>query len=213
MPMERTRVQTEQKKFFKTFLMGGASASLSRTITAPVERVKLLIQNQDATAAIRDKHRPYAGAMDCLKRVSREQGVLSFWRGNLVNVGRYMPAQGLNFAMKEVYKKALYVDKTEQGTKENLIGNFVSGGVAGATTLGLLYPLDFVRTRLALDIGRGRTREFKNIRDVARKIAKTDGINGFYRGLGTSLLLSFTFRGFYFGMFDTFRPYLNHPDG
>lgn len=37
-----------------------------------------------------------------------------------------------------------------------------AGGCAGSTTLCFVYPLDFIRTRLSVDIGRSReTREYK----------------------------------------------------
>lgn len=46
-----------------------------------------------------------------------------------------------------------------------------------------MYPAEFVRTRLAMDIGKEASdKEFKGIRDVIAKISKSDGIHGFYRG-------------------------------
>ncbi len=35
----------------------------------------------------------YTGIVNCFTRVSAEQGVASFWRGNLANVVRYFPTQ------------------------------------------------------------------------------------------------------------------------
>ena len=45
-----------------------------------------------------------AGIANCFSRVSAEQGVLSFWRGNLANVIRYFPTQAFNFAFKDTIK-------------------------------------------------------------------------------------------------------------
>ena len=44
----------EKKKgsFVTDFLMGGVSAAISKTCVAPIERVKLLLQNQDSSKAI-----------------------------------------------------------------------------------------------------------------------------------------------------------------
>lgn len=62
------------------------------------------------------------------------------------------------------------------------IGNLASGGMAGATSLCFVYPLDFARTRLAADVGKGKeTREFKGLADCLIKIAKHDGPIGLYR--------------------------------
>lgn len=61
------------------------------------------------------------------------------------------------------------------------IGNLLSGGAAGATSLCVVYPLDFARTRLAADIGKGpEQRQFKGMGDCMLKIYKTDGIKGLY---------------------------------
>ena len=41
-------------------------------------------------------------------------------------------------------------------------GNLASGGAAGATSLLIVYPLDFARTRLGADVGKAAAdREFK----------------------------------------------------
>jgi hypothetical protein len=54
--------------------------------------------------------------VDCFVRIPREQGFLSFWRGNLANVIRYFPTQALNFAFKDKYKQVFLggVDKKTQ---------------------------------------------------------------------------------------------------
>ena len=45
------------------------------------------------------------------------------------------------------------------------MGNMASGGAAGATSLTVVYPLDFARTRLASDVGQGKEREFTGLID------------------------------------------------
>ena len=62
-----------------------------------------------------------------------------------------------------------------------------SGGAAGATSLCLIYPLDFARTRLATDVGKGATREFRGFIHCVTSIAKSDGIQGLYRGFSSSV--------------------------
>lgn len=156
--------QKKQKSFITDFLIGGVSAAVSKTIVAPIERVKLLLQVQDASTSIKAEDR-YNGIGDCFRRVLSEQGFTSFWRGNLANVIRYFPTQALNFAFKDFYKKIFnpYNPKTEPG--KFFIGNCMSGGAAGATSLTVVYPLDFARTRLAADVGSGGDREFSGLVD------------------------------------------------
>merc|ERR1711937_252318 len=85
--------------FLVNFMLGGVSGGISKTIVAPIERVKLLLQVQDASTQMSAAGvRKYTGMTDCFRRVYAEQGVLSFWRGNWANVVRYFPTQALNFA-------------------------------------------------------------------------------------------------------------------
>ena len=96
----------KKKNFLLDFMIGGVSAAVSKTLVAPIERVKLLLQVQDANPNIPVEKR-YIGVGDCFSRVSKGQGFGSLWRGNLANVVRYFPTQALNFACKDFYKKTL----------------------------------------------------------------------------------------------------------
>ncbi|EYC06071.1 hypothetical protein Y032_0078g1176 [Ancylostoma ceylanicum] len=191
------------KKFVTEFLAGGASAALARTITAPIDRVKILLQLQHAQATIAIDKR-YNGISDCFVRVVREQGPLTLWRGNGINVARIFPQQALNFAFKDTYQKYFLrdVDKNERFWRY-FAGNLASGGAAGATSLLIIYPLDFARTRLATDIGRGANREFSGFVDCTRKIVRSDGVSGLYRGFSSSIQGIIIYRASYFGLFDT----------
>jgi solute carrier family 25 (adenine nucleotide translocator) protein 4/5/6/31 len=184
------------------FLIGGVSAAVSKTIVAPIERVKLLLQVQDASQSIKVEDR-YNGIGDCFRRVISEQGFSSLWRGNMANVIRYFPTQALNFACKDYYKTIFnpYNPKVEPG--KFFIGNCMSGGAAGATSLTVVYPLDFARTRLAADVGSGGDREFTGLVNCLQKIFAKEGPQGLYRGFGISVVGIIAYRAAYFGMFDT----------
>ena len=90
-------VQAPQEKgikgFLTDFLMGGVSAAVSKTAAAPIERVKLLIQNQDEMLKSGRLSEPYKGIGDCFSRTMKDEGVVSLWRGNTANVIRYFPTQ------------------------------------------------------------------------------------------------------------------------
>lgn len=193
----------KQKNFLKDFLVGGVSAAISKTCVAPIERVKLLLQNQAASAQIAaDKQ--YKGITDCFVRVAREQGFFSMWRGNLANVIRYFPTQALNFAFKDTFKKYLNPFDRKSQPGKFFIGNIASGGAAGAASLCVVYPLDFARTRLAVDVGKsGADRQFNGLLDCLVKVFKSDGAAGLYRGFGISVIGIMVYRGAYFGLFDT----------
>ncbi|KAF8715680.1 hypothetical protein HU200_026620 [Digitaria exilis] len=86
--------------------------------------------------------------------------------------------------------------------------NFFAGAAAGCTTLVLIYPLDIAHTRLAADIGRTDTRQFRGIRHFIQTVYKKNGIRGVYRGLPASLQGMVVHRGLYFGGFDTAKDVL-----
>jgi len=192
--------------FGQDFLAGGIAAAISKTAVAPIERVKLLLQVQATSKQIAVENQ-YKGMVDCFVRIPKEQGFLAFWRGNLANVIRYFPTQALNFAFKDKYKVIFLggVDKNKQFWRF-FAGNLASGGAAGATSLCFVYPLDFARTRLAADVGKGGSgggREFKGLGDCLTKIFKADGLGGLYRGFFVSVQGIIIYRAAFFGLYDT----------
>jgi len=194
--------------FVENFMLAGVAAGVSKTAAAPIERVKLLVQNQDEMIKQGRLDKPYTGVMDCTTRVLKTEGVYPFWRGNLANVLRYFPTQALNFAFKDAIKAAFAVPKdASQGYKFGM--NIASGGAAGTMSLLFVYSLDYARTRLANDAkGKGGERQFNGLIDVYTKTLKSDGIQGLYRGFAISAVGIFIYRGMYFGLFDTLKPLL-----
>jgi len=193
------------------FAMGGVSAAVSKTAAAPIERVKLLIQNQDEMIKSGRLQNPYKGIVDCFKRVIAEEGFVSLWRGNLANVIRYFPTQALNFAFKDQFKRMFGYNRDKDGYAKWFAGNLASGGAAGAASLTFVYSLDYARTRLANDskaAKKGGERQFNGLIDVYSKTLKTDGIVGLYRGFNISCVGIIVYRGLYFGMYDSLKPVL-----
>jgi len=189
--------------FMQDFVAGGISAAVSKTAVAPIERVKLLLQVQAVSRQLTEAQK-YKGIVDCFTRIPKEQGFMSFWRGNLANVIRYFPTQALNFAFKDKYKDMFLkgVDKKTEFWKF-FAGNLASGGAAGATSLCFVYPLDFARTRLAADVGKGAEREFTGLGNCLVKIFKADGLKGLYQGFGVSVQGIIIYRAAFFGLYDT----------
>jgi len=192
--------------FLIDFSLGGVSGAIAKTITAPIERVKLIIQTQDANPRIRSGEVPrYTGILNCFSRVYSEQGFLAFWRGNFTNVIRYFPTQAFNFAFKDTLKKIFprYNPKTEFG--KFFLVQMASGALAGAGSLCIVYPLDYARTRLASDVGSGK-RDFNGLWDCLKRTASgPKGFLGLYNGFGVSVAGIIPYRGVYFGLYDSLR--------
>ena len=193
--------------FLINFMAGGVSGAVAKTATAPIERVKLIIQTQDANPKIMSGEvARYTGIVDCFTRVYNEQGLKAFWRGNLTNIIRYFPTQAFNFAFKDGIK-AMFpkADKNKEFLRFFLI-NMASGGLAGAGSLMIVYPLDYARTRLASDVGSGK-QQFSGLMDCLVKTVKASGVQGLYNGVGVSVIGIIPYRGAYFGLFDTLSGY------
>merc|ERR1711971_1326951 len=197
-------VHTTMTDFLIDFAAGGVSGAISKTITAPIERVKLVIQTQDANPKIRsgDVAR-YTGIGNCFSRIHSEQGIGAFWRGNGTNIIRYFPTQAFNLAFKDTIKGFFpkYDNKTDFwkffGTQ------LASGGMAGAASLTIVYPLDYARTRLASDVGSGK-KTFSGLGDCIKKtMAGPGGFMALYTGFGVSVVGIIGYRGIQLGTFDT----------
>ena len=192
--------------FVENFMLSGIAAGVSKTMAAPIERVKLLVQNQDEMIKQGRLDKPYNGVIDCTKRTLATEGIAPFWRGNLANVLRYFPTQALNFAFKDTIKAAFACPKDASPTRK-FATNIASGGAAGTLSLCFVYSLDFARTRLANDNkGADGKRQYNGLIDVYKKTLKSDGIQGIYKGFTISAVGIFIYRGLYFGLYDTLKP-------
>ncbi|GAA5828028.1 hypothetical protein JCM11251_005697 [Rhodosporidiobolus azoricus] len=206
-PLKQTKTPQE---FFADFMMGGVSAAVAKTAAAPIERIKLLVQNQGEMLKSGRLATPYKGIADCATRTYADEGLVSFWRGNTANVIRYFPTQALNFAFKDYYKSLFSYDQKRDGYGLWMAGNLASGGAAGATSLLFVYSLDYARTRLAADNKSskkgGGDRQFNGLIDVYKKTIASDGVAGLYRGFLPSVVGIIVYRGLYFGMYDSLKP-------
>lgn len=193
-------------EFLTNFVIGGVSGAIAKTCTAPIERVKLIIQTQDANPDIISGKVPrYTGIGNVFTRVMQEQGIQAFWRGNFTNCLRYFPTQAFNFAFKDSIKALFPKYNPRENFGMFFLVNMASGGLAGAGSLCIVYPLDYARTRLASDVGSGK-KSFNGLTDCLRKTASgPGGFFGLYNGFGVSVMGIIPYRGVYFGMYDSLK--------
>lgn len=191
----------------ETFGLSACASIISKTVTAPIDNIKLIITNQFAykiiSAEEMKQYKPYRGIVDCFTRVLSTEGPGPLWKGNMKNCLRYVPTQGLNFMFKEKLK--FKQNETDKFTSR-LSKNCCSGGVAGAVSLALVYSSSSARTKLANDVRGTGERQFNSVIDVYRKTIVSEGITGLYKGFAVSCVGAMVYRGFYFGLFDTLRP-------
>jgi len=207
-PKEEKKMKIIKLNFAEDFILSGIAAVTSKTISAPIERIKMVIQNQDEMIKQKRLDKPCKGILDCTRWILQNEGPLAFWRSNFTNCIRYFPTQALNFSFKGQIKR---LEALKPNKKDSygltLTKNIISGGLAGGGSLAFVYSLDYARTRLANDLkGKDGARQFNGIIDVYRKTIATDGIAGLYRGFVISFVGIFVYRGMYFGLYDSVMP-------
>jgi hypothetical protein len=152
---------------------GGASGAITKTATAPLERVKILLQLQGMK-----KQGKYRGIMHTLRTIVKEEGWVGLFKGNGANVLRVIPVYALKFSFNDTFKNMVRA----KGEPLTLMQLMLAGTLAGLFQTCVTYPLETIRTRLTLGPGLGA--EYKGIMDVAKVTIKHEGVRGFYKGIG-----------------------------
>ena len=191
----------------------GTHHIIGMMVTAPLDRVKLLLQTQAVNEKLVGKN--YKGIVDAFKRIRKEEGRRAFWRGSVPMILKYFTLDDLLKLDPKENNKGFFDFWPKNGFLSLLMLSYASTSLPNATEafylwlasplllpplLVLGYPLDFARTRLAVDIGKEKSeRQFTGLRDCFRKIYKTDGIRGVYRGFGASMLGIIVHRSIFIG--------------
>jgi len=193
--------KSKLEQLLSDLLIGGTIGAISKTIMAPVERVKLLMQTQDSNPEVLSgKVQRYKSIGDCFARVRAEQGMVAFWRGNLVNCLRYAPQQGSALAFNDLLNNMFPNYSSTTDFWKSFAVKLTSGGLAGALANTICYPFDFARTRLASDLAKGKP-QFKGIADCIFTTVKNQGITGLYTGWLVTCIGAFVYRAGQLGCF------------
>jgi solute carrier family 25 (adenine nucleotide translocator) protein 4/5/6/31 len=198
--------------FVEEFFLSGFAAVISKTLSAPIERIKMVKQNEDEMIKKGTLDRRFTSIADCARWIQTNEGFVSFWRSNFTNCIRYFPTQALNFAFKGQVKKLEHLKfKADDPYWLKMTKNVISGGLAGGGSLLFVYSLDYARTRLSNDLkaaGSTQEREYTGLIDVYRKTWAAEGMRGLYAGFNISFVGIFVYRGLYFGLYDSVMPLL-----
>jgi len=177
---------------------GGMAGAVSRTATAPLDRLKVFLQVHGKSHFCSIKH--------CLSHMLNEGGVRSLWRGNGINVLKIAPESALKFMAYEYAKRRLRGDSDRE---VSIYERFAAGSFAGTFSQTVIYPMEVLKTRLALR----RTGQYKGMVDAAMKIYRTEGLLAFYKGYVPNLLGIIPYAGIDLAVYETLKKrYLAHHD-
>uniref|UniRef100_A0A7C9CPI4 Uncharacterized protein n=1 Tax=Opuntia streptacantha TaxID=393608 RepID=A0A7C9CPI4_OPUST len=198
------------KRAFIDATAGAISGAISRTLTSPLDVIKIRFQVQlepTTSWALLHKnlHAPskYNGMIQAAKEIFREEGLAGFWRGNVPALLMVMPYTAIQFAVLHKFKTYMSgSSKAEDHAHLSPYLSYISGAVAGcAATIGS-YPFDLVRTILA---SQGEPKVYPNMRSAFAGILRRRGVRGLYAGLTPTLVEIIPYAGLQFGTYDTFK--------
>ncbi|KAH8505982.1 hypothetical protein Peur_044727 [Populus x canadensis] len=159
------------------FAAGAVAGAAAKTVTAPLDRIKLLMQTYGVRAG-QESAKKAIGFIEAIVMIGKEEGVKGYWKGNLPQVIRIIPYSAVQLLAYETYKKLF---KGKDG-ELSVIGRLAAGACAGMTSTFVTYPLDVLRLRLAVDPG------YRTMSEIALTMLREEGVASFYYGLGPSLL-------------------------
>ncbi|KAM7463968.1 hypothetical protein LguiA_032089 [Lonicera macranthoides] len=159
------------------FAAGAVAGAAAKTVTAPLDRIKLLMQTHGLRAG-QEGAKKAIGFIEALTLIGKEEGIKGYWKGNLPQVIRIIPYSAVQLFAYETYKK-LFKGKNDE---LSVIGRLAAGACAGMTSTFVTYPLDVLRLRLAVEPG------CRTMTEVALNMLREEGAASFYNGLGPSLI-------------------------
>ncbi|PON71248.1 Mitochondrial carrier protein [Parasponia andersonii] len=175
------------------FIAGGIAGAASRTATAPLDRLKVILQVQTTNAHIGP----------AIQKIWKEGGFLGFFRGNGINVVKVAPESAIKFYAYEMLKSVIGDIKGEDKGDIGAGGRLLAGGMAGAVAQTAIYPLDLVKTRLQTYTCEGG--RVPKLGTLTRDILVQEGPRAFYRGLLPSLLGIIPYAGIDLAAYETLK--------
>jgi len=176
--------------WWRHLVAGGVAGAVSRTCTAPLDRLKIFLQVHGGRKKLH--------ILDTFRYMLREGGVKGLWRGNGINVIKIAPESAIKFAAYDSLKRLVRGDVDRELA---LYERFLAGSLAGGISQTAIYPLEVMKTRLALR----RTGEYTGMADCAKKLFRSEGLRVFYRGYLPNLLGILPYAGIDLTVYETLK--------
>ncbi|CAI7580398.1 hypothetical protein N7533_009866 [Penicillium manginii] len=174
---------TQQFSIAQISAAGFFSAIPMTIITAPFERVKVLLQIQGQKTLAPGEKPKYSGGMDVVRQLYKEGGIRSVFRGSAMTLARDGPGSAAYFAAYEYIKRSL----TPKDADGNLTGELslpavvAAGGAAGIAMWIPVFPVDTIKSRLQSAPGK------PTIGGTIRSVYASGGYKAFFPGFGPAL--------------------------
>ena len=164
------------------------SETCSRTIVAPLDRVKIIMQTNTSNNNSLSIN---------FKNVIKQEGIKNLWKGNMLNCYRILPYSALQFGTYD-YCKLTFYNNRQLEVYERLNCGIISGFVATSVT----HPIDVIRHRIMLD------NSVKNINQSIRNLLNEQGYRSLFKGYGSTVFGLTPFIAINFCTFDAMKDHL-----
>ncbi|KAG6837427.1 hypothetical protein H0H93_009521 [Arthromyces matolae] len=192
----------------KFLLAGGVAGAVSRTCTAPFDRLKifLITRPPDLGGTPVSNSLGLTGVRtigNAMVRIYSEGGVLGFWTGNGLSVAKIFPESAIKFFTYESSKRlfAKYWDKTDDPRDISGVSRFLSGGIGGISSQLSIYPIETLKTQMMSNTSEQK----RTLAQAARHVWSLGGPRAFYRGLGIGLVGVFPYSAIDMSTFEALK--------
>lgn len=178
--------QEHIKSPLHSLVFGGISGACSRTMVAPLDRIKIIMQ----TTSTREN------LLHSLQNIIKNEGILNLWKGNVLNCSRIVPYSALQFASYDMCKSVTFVEPL------SIHERLICGSVAGFVATTITHPIDVIRHRLLL------YHDIHTFRHAFKSILSENGSRSLFKGYGSTISGLVPFIAVNFCTFDTLKTHL-----
>ena len=179
----------------KSFFAGGIAGMCAKSFTAPLDRLKILLQVQHK------QYRTY-GVFSGFVAIYKKEGILGYYKGNAAMMARIFPYAAIQFMSYEQYKRLVrpYFNQSTHTSK------LLAGSLTGITAVTFTYPLDMVRARMAFQVNE---RKYASIRHTLSSIPQQEGgLIALYRGFSSTIIGMIPYAGVAFYSYEVTKSFL-----
>ncbi|KAK0404660.1 hypothetical protein QR680_017560 [Steinernema hermaphroditum] len=192
-PEDFSQSEIQSGVWWRHLVAGGVAGCFSRTCTAPLDRLKVFMQ-------VYANKSNRMGLMSAVRMLHAEGGVRCFWRGNGINVIKIAPESAIKFMAYEQLKRV--IQRLKGDGELTIYERFLAGSSAGAISQTAIYPMEVLKTRLALR----RTGQLDHgVLHFAKKMYEQEGLRCFYKGYIPNLLGIIPYAGIDLAVYETLK--------
>lgn len=195
----------------KAFTCGSFAGFVQALVICPMEHIKCRLQVQHGKGT---PDNVYKGPLQATRSIFSGHGISGLYRGWWCTAWREVPAFGLYFTIYDFSKDQINTffakqagmvgREAEAGYADHShtwVASALAGGVTGASTWAVIYPLDIIKTKIQtapIDTPMQNRRMLA----VGRDIVRQHGWRHLFRGLNITMIRAFPVNGIIFPVYE-----------